>query len=382
MSTNPIVSIEEKTTLIDTAKLLKQYGCGPIQFTGADGLYDRHLLFDTIKDAAAVGLREKYEAAARSVRDVLSQRWVLTEKTYQRENPKRLYYLSMEFLLGRSLANNFMNLLFSPLLGQLQKQKSLDPGSVLEQEPDAGLGNGGLGRLAACFLDSMATLQLPAMGYGLRYEYGIFRQSIQNGWQREQGDNWLRRPDPWEIARPDEAVEVKLNCSFVLDGGTFRAIAGQPSTLLGIPYDRPVVGYGGKNINTLRLWAASASNYFDFQEFSSGAFAEALAETLGAESLSCVLYPDDSTSKCQGLRFLQEYFLVACSLADLVRRFRKSNADWSALGEKLAIQLNDTHPAMAVPELMRILLDEAQLGWDQAWELTQKVLAYTNHTLL
>src|SRR5215510_619161 len=296
MSTNPIVSIEEKTTLIDTAKLLKQYGCGPIQFTGGDGLYERHLLFDTIKDAPAVGLREKYEAAARSVRDVLSQRWVLTEKTYQRENPKRLYYLSMEFLLGRSLANNFMNLLFSPLLGPLQRQKSLDPGSVLEQEPDAGLGNGGLGRLAACFLDSMATLQLPAMGYGLRYEYGIFRQSIQNGWQREQGDNWLRRPDPWEIARPDEAVEVKLNCSFVLDGGTFRAIAGQPSTLLGIPYDRPVVGYGGKNINTLRLWAAAAPDYFDFQEFSRGDFVGAVAETLTAESLTRVLYPDDSTS--------------------------------------------------------------------------------------
>lgn len=382
MSTKPITSIDEKNLLLDTAKLLKQYGCGPIQFTGADGLYERHLLFDNVKAAADAGARERYEAASRSLRDVLSQRWVLTEKTYQRENPKRLYYLSMEFLLGRSLANNLTNLLFSPLLGLLQKEKRMDLLSVLEQEPDAGLGNGGLGRLAACFLDSMATLQLPAMGYGLRYEYGIFKQSIDQGWQREQGDNWLRHPDPWEIARPEEAVEVKLNCSFVLEGGSFRVVAGHPITLLGIPHDRPVVGYGGKTINTLRLWGAHASNAFDFQHFSSGAFAEALTETLGAESLTRVLYPDDSTSKGQGLRFLQEYFLVACSLADLVRRFRKTNADWSTIGEKLAVQLNDTHPALAVPELMRLLLDEAHLGWDQAWGLTQKVLAYTNHTLL
>ena len=218
------------------------------------------------------------------------------------------------------------------------KRKNVDVLSVLEQEPDAGLGNGGLGRLAACFLDSMATLQLPAMGYGLRYEYGIFKQTIQDGWQHEQGDNWLRRPDPWEVARPDELVEVKLNCSFELHGGTFRAVPGRPSTLLGIPCDRPVIGYGGKTINTLRLWVAAASNYFDFQEFSSGDFAEAMAGTLAAESLTSVLYPDDSTSQGQGLRLLQEYFLVASSLADLVRRFRRTNENWSQFAEKVAIQ--------------------------------------------
>jgi starch phosphorylase len=228
----------------------------------------------------------------------------------------------------------------------------------------------------------MATLQLPAMGYGLQYEYGIFKQSIIDGWQHEQGDNWLRRPDPWEVIRPDETLEIKLNCSFRLHGGTFQLVRGQPSTLLGIPHDRPVVAYGGKTINTLRLWSASASNYFDFQEFSSGVFAEALADTLAAESLTRVLYPDDSTSQGQVLRFLQEYFLVACSLADLVRRFRRTNTDWSMFADKVAIQLNDTHPAMSVPELMRILLDEANLGWDQAWNLTQRTLAYTNHTLL
>ena len=382
MSTKNVMATGTKTVKEDSESLLKQYGCGPIQFMGADGLYERHLLFDTIKDPVAIVARERYEAVARSVRDVLSQRWVLTERTYERENPKRVYYLSMEFLLGRSLANNVTNLLLGLFATHSAKQKNIDLVSLMEQEPDAGLGNGGLGRLAACFLDSMATLQIPGMGYGLRYEFGIFKQTIQDGWQHEQGDNWLRRPDPWEVARPEEAVEVKLNCSFELDGGTFRAIPGRPSTLLGIPYDRPVVGYGGNTINTLRLWAAAAANYFDFQEFSSGAFAEALAGTLGAESITCVLYPDDSTSQGQALRFLQEYFLVACSLADLVRRYRRNNADWGGLADRVAIQLNDTHPAMAVPELMRILLDEAHLGWDQAWGLTQKTLAYTNHTLL
>ena len=174
-------------------------------------------------------------------------------------------------------------------------------------------------------------MQIPAMGYGLRYEYGIFKQTIQDGWQRELPDNWLRRPDPWEVARPDETVEVKLNCSFELAAGILRPVVGRPSSLIGVPFDRPVVGYGGKTINTLRLWAAAAHDFFDFQEFSGGDFVGALAETLSAESLTRVLYPDDSTSMGQGLRFVQEYFLVACSLADLVRRFRLANADWSRL---------------------------------------------------
>ncbi len=365
------------------AKLRAQYGCGPVQFAGTDeALYERHLIFDNVLKPAAIGARERFEAFARSVRDLLSQRWVLTEDTYERENPKRIYYLSMEFLIGRSLANNVTNLLLDPLTKQAVKQKGLDWLGLLEQEPDAGLGNGGLGRLAACFLDSMATMQLPAMGYGLRYEYGMFRQTIQDGWQCEKPDNWLRRPDPWEIARPHDQVEVKLNCSFEVRGGTLSPILGKPSSLIGIPYDRPVVGYGGKTINTLRLWSAAAPDFFDFQVFSHGEFVSAEAETLGAEALTRVLYPDDSTSMGQGLRFLQEYFLVACSLADLVRRFRRGNSDWNALPEKVAIQLNDTHPTMAVPELMRILLDEARLGWDQAWDLTQRTLAYTNHTLL
>jgi glycogen phosphorylase len=366
----------------DSTRLLEQYGWDMIRFAGPDGLYERHLVFDNIKDLAALGARERFEAAARSIRDVLSQHWVATEKAYDRENPKRVYYLSMEFLIGRSLSNNITNLLLGPLAEHIAAGKSIDWLELLEQEPDAALGNGGLGRLAACFLDSMATLGLPAMGYGLRYEYGMFKQTLKDGWQVEHPDNWLRRPDPWEVARPHEKVGVKLNCAFELRSGTLRAVLGRASSLIGVPYDRPVVGYGGKTINTLRLWAAAAPDYFDFKEFSSGDFVGAVAETLTAESLTRVLYPDDSTSLGQGLRFVQEYFLVACSLADLVRRFRRTTSDWSKLPEKAAIQLNDTHPSMAVPELMRILLDEAKLGWDEAQDITRRTLAYTNHTLL
>ena len=345
-------------------------------------MYDRHLLLDNGVEPSVTNAREHYEAFARSVRDILTQRWVQTNKSYHRVNPKRIYYLSMEFLIGRSLANNVTNLLLDPLMADVIDEKNVDWLALLQKEPDAGLGNGGLGRLAACFLDSLATMQLPAMGYGLRYEYGMFKQTIRDGWQHESPDNWLRHPDPWEVARPYARVTIKLNCSFVLRDGALRAIANRDSDLYGIPYDRPVVGYGGKTINTLRLWAAAAPDYFDFQEFSSGDFVGALAETLAAESLTRVLYPDDSTNIGQALRFVQEYFLVACSLADLVRRFRHANDDWQAFPDKVAIQLNDTHPAMSVSELMRILLDEAHLGWDEAWNITRRTLAYTNHTLL
>jgi glycogen phosphorylase len=365
------------------SNLIAQYGCGPVKLTGTEeALYERHLLFDNIVDASQVTLRERFEAVARSVRDILSQRWIRTEQTYDRENPKRVYYLSIEFLLGRSLANNIENLLLDPTAKQLIKEKNLDWLGLLEQEPDAGLGNGGLGRLAACFLDSMATMHLPAMGYGLRYEYGMFKQSIKDGWQQERPDHWLRRPDPWQVLRLQESVEVKLNCSFNIAGGQLHAEVGKPSRLFGIPRDIPIVGYGGRTINSLRLWVAAVPDYFDFQEFSHGDFVGALAEKLAAETLTRVLYPDDSTSRAQALRFVQEYFLVACSLADIVRRFRRGNADWRVLPEKVAIQLNDTHPTMAVAELMRILLDDAKLGWDEAWDLTRRTLAYTNHTLL
>jgi glycogen phosphorylase len=361
--------------------ILKQYQSGPVRLHAGDD-YDRHLVFDHVVTLDAADQRERFEAVARSLRDLLSQRWLLTQETQDRANAKRVCYLSMEFLLGRSLANNIANLGVEALVrDDLSSDPRQDWAEMLEAEPDAGLGNGGLGRLAACFVDSLATMQIPATGYGLRYEYGIFRQEIDDGWQVERPDPWLLRPDPWEVARPRERVHVPIACSFALEGGRLRVVRDRPSCLLGVPYDRPVVGYGGKTINSLRLWGAASPDYFDFGEFSSGDFVGALVDRMAAETVTRVLYPSDSTIEGQALRFLQEYFLVCCSLADIVRRFRRGN-DWQALPDKVAIQLNDTHPAMAVAELMRILLDEARLGWDDAWKLTVGTLAYTNHTLL
>jgi len=365
------------------AKLLSHYGCGPVEFTGRDeALYERRLVFDHVIDPSEAKPREQFEAIAWAVRDVLSQRWVKTNHQHDHANPKQVYYLSMEFLIGRSLANNVANLLLSPVTDAFEKAKGIKVPEVLEQEPDAGLGNGGLGRLAACFIDSLATLQIPAIGYGLRYDYGIFRQDISNGYQLEQPDCWLQHPDPWEVARPAEEVLVPLGCAFEVHGGEVQVHLGQTMNLLGVPYDRPVVGYGGNTVNTLRLWKAATPHVFDFGEFSGGDFFGAVSDHVLAESITRVLYPDDSTPRGRSLRFLQEYFLVRCSLTDIIHRFRDRGNDWPALPDKVAIQLNDTHPAMAVPELMRILLDEAKLGWEVAWDLTVRTLAYTNHTLL
>src|ERR1700727_251495 len=236
------------TKTASISELLKPYGYGPIPFAGTDNaFYERHLVFDRVIDPKVASARERFEAFSRSVRDVLAQRWVLTKNTYERQNAKRIYYLSMEFLIGRSLANNVTNLLLDPYVQAALKQKNLDWLELVEQEPDAGLGNGGLGRLAACFLDSMATMQIPAMGYGLRYEYGMFKQVIRDGWQVERPDNWLARRDPWEIRRVCDQVDIHLNCSFEVREGTLRAITGKPSRLIGVPYDRPIVGYGGKH---------------------------------------------------------------------------------------------------------------------------------------
>jgi starch phosphorylase len=364
---------------------LKQYENGALRFTdGAEfDEYDRHLVFDHVVSKQDANQRERFEAVARSLRDLLAQRWLLTQQTHDKENPKQVYYLSMEFLIGRTLVNNIINLGVEEYVREdLQSDPRQDWKQMVESEPDAGLGNGGLGRLAACFIDSLATLQIPAIGYGLRYEYGIFRQTIENGFQVERPDRWLAQPDPWEVARPRETVNIPFGCAFQLKDGLLRAVAGHPTDLIGIPNDRPVVGYGGRTINTLRLWQAASPDYFNFGEFSSGDFVGAMADRLVAETITRVLYPNDSTQAGQALRFAQEYFLVCCSLADIVARFRRRNNDWRALPEKVAIQLNDTHPAMAVAELMRILLDEAKLGWDEAWDLTVGTLAYTNHTLL
>jgi starch phosphorylase len=288
----------------------------------------------------------------------------------------------MEFLIGRMLTNNIVNLGVASLAQQALVREGMDLQSLSEIEPDAGLGNGGLGRLAACFVDSLATLAIPAIGYGLRYEYGMFRQSVADGYQVEEADHWLRRPDPWEVARPDERASVHVNASVITDEHGERLAAGRPATIFGVPYDRSVVGYGGRTINTLRLWGAMSPAEFDFGEFSSGDFIAAVLRKITVENLTRVLYPDDSTERGRLLRFAQEYFLVACSLSDIVGRFRRLGNDWHALPDKVAIQLNDTHPAIAVAELMRILLDRAHLDWEQAWDLTVRTLAYTNHTLL
>ncbi len=367
----------------DWEQLRERYECGPIRFSGDENaLYERHLLFDQVVDPAAAEPRQQFEALAWSVRDVLAQRWVKTQRTHDRENPKQVYYLSMEFLVGRSLLNNVVNLGLGGLARDAMKRHRIDWRRLSEEEPDAGLGNGGLGRLAVCFLDSLATLEIPATGYGLRYEYGIFRQEIAGGRQVEHPDHWLRRPDPWEVARPSEAVRVRFDSSVEMRGGEIVGIPNRPLDLLGVAYDRPVVGYGGKTIDTLRLWGAASPETFDLANFSSGDLFGAVFDQTMAETLTRVLYPDDSTPTGKSLRFLQEYFLVACSLGDIVSRFRRRGNDWPALPDKVAIQLNDTHPALAVAELMRILVDRAGLGWDEAWDLTVRTLAYTNHTLL
>jgi starch phosphorylase len=361
---------------------LERYECGPFRFEDKD-YYDRHLVFDHVMAPEKASSRVRFEALANSLRDLLAQRWLLTERTHEAANAKQVYYLSMEFLIGRTLANNITNLQVDEFV---REDLASDAGQhwqeLGEHEPDAGLGNGGLGRLAACFLDSLATLEIPAIGYGLRYEYGMFRQEIVDGRQVEHPDNWLHRPDPWEVVRPESSVDVQLNSAFQMKDGRLTVVPKVPTRLRGIPYDRAVVGYAGKTINTLRLWGAAAHYDFNFLEFSRGDFFDAVHEKVAAEVLTRVLYPDDSTPRGRNLRLVQEYFLVAASLADIIQRFLRRGNDWSKLADKVAIQLNDTHPSLAVAELMRILLDQAGLGWDQAWELTVGTLAYTNHTLL
>jgi starch phosphorylase len=344
---------------------------------------DRYLLCQHLLDPSAAKSRQRFEAIAAFIRDLSAHRWVKTRQARESADPKRVYYLSMEFLIGRTLTNNIINMAAEPIVARAIRRAGWNLEELIQEEPDAGLGNGGLGRLAACFIDSLATQQYSAMGYGLRYEYGIFRQSIRDGFQVEQPDNWLRRPDPWEITRPGKLYQVPLSASFELKGSSIRVIRNRPSTLLGIPYDRPVVGYGAHCVNTLRLWAAAAPESFDFAEFSHGDFVGSVVQNLAAESLTRVLYPDDSTEAGRTLRFLQQYFLVSCSLQDILARFGKDPRNpWSALPDKVAIQLNDTHPSLAVAELMRILVDRSNLPWEQAWDLTVRTLAYTNHTLL
>jgi starch phosphorylase len=371
------------TTTSTPADLALERRLGRLGLTGKEDEWtDRYLLCEHLVDPPTARARQRFEAVARFSRDLIAHRWVKTRETRERANPKRTYYLSMEFLIGRMLNNNIRNMAADPVIERALRREGWDLAEILEQEPDAGLGNGGLGRLAACFIDSLATLQYSAMGYGLRYEYGIFRQAIREGQQVEEPDNWLRRPDPWEVTRPGKVYRVPLGGTFELRGAAITVIPNRPSTLLGVAYDRPVVGYGARCVNTLRLWAAAAPDYFNLAEFSQGDFAGAVIEHVAAESLTRVLYPDDSTEAGRTLRFLQQYFLVSCSIQDILARFHRREERWDELPSRVAIQLNDTHPALTVAELMRVLMDEAGLGWDQAWDVTINTLGYTNHTLL
>src|SRR6202020_659495 len=343
---------------------------------------DRYLLCNHLLNPPSAKPRQRFEATSRFIRDLVAHRWAKTRRAREESNPKRIHYLSMEFLLGRTLRNNMMNLAAEPVVRRAMEQEGWNLEQLIEEEPDAGLGNGGLGRLAACFIDSLATFEYPAIGYGLRYEYGIFRQVIRDGAQIERPDNWLRANDPWEISRPARRYTVPLHAKFALRGSELELTPNRPASLIGMAYDRPVVGYGAKCINTLRLWAAAAPESFDFAEVSHGDFAGAVIDNVAAESVTRVLYPDDSTDAGRTLRFLRQYFLVSCSLQDIVARFRENDTDWSTLPDRVAIQMNDTQPALSVAELMRILLDQAGLGWDEAWNITLHTLAYTNHTLL
>ncbi|MCS6960056.1 MAG: glycogen/starch/alpha-glucan phosphorylase [Pseudanabaenaceae cyanobacterium SKYGB_i_bin29] len=329
--------------------------------------------------------KDYYMALSYTMRDRLLQRWLKTLKTYSEQNVKQVYYLSAEFLMGRHLGNSLINLDIYNNVKQALAESGLNLEEILEVEPDPGLGNGGLGRLAACFLDSLATLEIPAMGYGIRYEFGIFHQSIQDGWQVEIPDKWLRGGNPWEIERIDETVEVKYGGHTEIyhdDKGRPHVRWIPEQTVIGVPYDTPIPGYGTNTVNTLRLWKAEAGEDFNFQAFNAGDYDGAVASKMRSETISKVLYPNDNTPQGRQLRLEQQFFFVSCSLQDLIRRHLKLNPTLDNLHEKAAIQLNDTHPAVAVAELMRLLVDEHYMDWDKAWSITQQTIAYTNHTLM
>lgn len=329
--------------------------------------------------------RELFTAVALAVRDALIDRMLETEDRYQQTDPKRVHYLSMEYLLGRSLKNNLSNLGMLDLCRDALRKMGVDFEEVMEGECEAALGNGGLGRLAACFLDSLATMGMPGYGYGLNYEYGLFKQDIDNGYQKEKPDNWLIHGSPWQIERPDEACIVPLYGR--IEHGIDRAGQYNPmwmdwKIIVGVPHDMPIVGFGGQTVNVLRVYSARSSAEFDMQIFNEGDYLKAVEQQIASETISKVLYPSDLVEAGRELRLVQEYLLVACTLRDIVRRYEKSHATFDQFASKVAIHLNDTHPALAVAELMRILVDEHAQPWEKAWETTQATLSYTNHTLM
>ncbi|MBU4304157.1 MAG: glycogen/starch/alpha-glucan phosphorylase [Candidatus Omnitrophica bacterium] len=337
------------------------------------------------KDQYAATKHDNFTAMAIAIRDRLVERWIMTQQRYHRENLKRVYYLSMEFLIGRLLENNILNLGLWDEAREALNAMGLDIETIYNQESDAGLGNGGLGRLAACFLDSMATLEIPAHGYGIRYDYGIFLQRIIDGYQLELPDEWLKLGNPWEFARPEYTVKVRFygkTHTFHDRQGKLRVIWSDTKDVLAVPYDMPVPGYKNDVINTLRLWSARSAEEFDFEYFNDGDYERAVYDQVFSENISKVLYPNDIIIQGKELRLKQEYFFTAASVSDIIRRFKADNHDLRQLPEKAAIQLNDTHPALAIVELMRILIDEEELDWNAAWDIAVRTFAYTNHTVM
>ncbi|MCG8067931.1 MAG: glycogen/starch/alpha-glucan phosphorylase [Candidatus Thiodiazotropha taylori] len=321
-----------------------------------------------------------YKALALTVRDRLIERWKLTRSHYEESDCKRTFYLSLEFLMGRTLSNAILNLDISKEVDQAFIELGINLDHIRESEPDAGLGNGGLGRLAACFLDSCATLQLPVRGYGLRYEYGMFRQHIANGQQIEDPDHWLRDGNPWELERPEYTQQIKFCGRTEHINGRVRWVDTQD--VLAVPYDLPVPGYRNGTVNTLRLWKAAATDEFNLDEFNAGSYTESVEAKNDAEHITMVLYPNDASENGKELRLRQQYFLASASIMDVIREWNEHHSDFSDFAEKNCFQLNDTHPSVSVAELMRQLMDEQGLSWDKAWEITSKTMAYTNHTLL
>ncbi len=342
-----------------------------------------HLRYSLAKGDERATDRDRYTAFAMAVRDRLVERWISTQEEYSHQNTKRVYYMSLEFLIGRLLGNNVINLKADRLCCEALKDYGINWNDLRDYETDAGLGNGGLGRLAACYIDSMSTLNLAGMGYGLRYDYGIFRQRIVNGSQVEEPDHWLKDGYPWEMARPEYAQHVHFGGHVECrnDHGRQQWYWIPAETVQGVPYDLPIVGYD-KAVNSLRLWSAKAVDDFDLADFDKGSYVEAVEQKVLAENLTKVLYPNDNTTQGKELRLRQQYFFVACSLRDILRRFRQTNDSWDALPDKVFIQLNDTHPTLVIPELMRILIDIEGLDWDKAWDLTRRSTGYTNHTIL
>ena len=330
-------------------------------------------------------VEEIYQAAAFTVRDIISENWIKTHDEYYEKDEKVVYYLSTEFLMGRFLGNGLINLEMFEEVKEVFDELGVDFNMVEDAEPGPGLGNGGLGRLAACFLDSLSTLSLPAYGCGIRYHYGIFEQRIENGYQVEVPDNWLENGDPWGVKRSEYAVEVKFGGSVRAvpkSNGDYRFIQENYQSVMAVPYDYPVIGYGNNTVNTLRLWEAKPKNPLDLKSFNEGNYQKAAEEELLANTMTDVLYPADEHYQGKELRLRQQYFFISATIQRVIARFKQKHSDFSLLPDKVAFQLNDTHPSVAVAELMRVLVDENDVPWNQAWEITQKVCAYTNHTIM